>query len=1852
MCPNINNKEVIQQFNEIVESLGGSPLTTEEFKSKELRAQREGINYAAMEAAYRIWDANNGYEIDKTPNGQPSKLFSDLLRHYNGNRVLAIQAKAKTFSNAFKTQFEDQLSKSKSKLEKNIIQNNEPPIEAVIDDNKNNDNVSKTNNNIYKQKSSKVAYTIDDLNQKWRSEYQRSLEYYNTRIKNNYNNIKYDSFDQAESVKSQLNKNYPNLKAYVIATHYGNIYVKVSKPQIGDFINKQNNELIQYYKGLSGDQRKSDKLNNENDRNEDLRHDAILNYKKTPSDPSLKNRIFKGKSESTVGEILKVLDKLNPVQSYVIRKILNGIPADVKNKKIICTDFSTDPRIDLDIIIGRNPAYYDPKTDTIYIDEKGMFPSKGGVGKADATVLHEILHSALFSIIHSNNEVNHKLQDILDNATKQLEQKYGMSKEQLLNKDQLFYGLTNIDEFVSELWTNSRFIRELANIKSIEDTKQSMLDQFVTFLLRLFGITDKNNAFVEAHQFIVDIFDNYSYYSGKDYSNSVLDLNYSLFTQQPAQLSTDTNDFVNKYKQMSEQIEFHEDTHTYVNKITGNIYRPVSDVKTECGYGEQADKLPEEAQKLGDFTAKIGTEIHAAFSAMLLNKFKQSDYPNLSKSTINSINNIITKLRKKYQIISSEQILFNDALNIAGTADLIVKDKATGKIILLDFKTKVRNIGSTKKSGFSYYHSSKFGKPDFDKHNFQLTMYEQLHNMLGLKIDERGIIPIEYDATEDGKVEKLYYTSKSDGTTLEEKGYFTIPHRTYIDNDIDKLVINNENAEDLSNTNLTEQIQLIDKILNSTKNKVISLYTKGKVVQAQELESLINSFNSMSEKEIIVAYIKSALESLQNIMNGKNGYSEKLKLENENRPAWNLKQLSNWKEVAESYQQLDDLQNYILDNPNLFEKEDYDNILLCLSQAIQYRTRLESAYNRKGKELWIKWLQPFIKNIEISYKIKAEREFKKKYPKGSKKEMNQYIQDYIRNNRQIINKETHEFIEAQSISASKDINGFYRYVDTIFQSKDPIISGMAMAYDQMDSLTREQFTVQYRKLVDLTKEFEQTYGGGDFSNSKELYSFMLDFSEDGTYLISEIPHSFMVEYKKAMQSIQSDTQYSSSVEKFKAKMQWLKENAPIKDLVAYRDAKIKAIEEFLLDQNATEQEIDAIISNEKKYKNKKSYSELVKDGVITYNRAEQIRQIIEEVTWKYRQIDKKKFPNKKWEEMQQLKEKNPDDVRYKLFKTIQHMSEFGDERISKNYKLNGRIPGVYKTYGERVASGQNVKDIAKDQISRDFSFRADDTLYGQYEFTDQNNNPVNFVPVFYTNQLPDADQSYDLPTIYLKWYKSALKYTNTMQILDYLEYTKYVVNTRKTESGSLNRMASMWKKMHPDSPITDEKVNKGTSNLASQLNDWFDMVVYGKKQDSLGTLGNVDIGKVMNVFQKYASLRVMGLNYISMVNNAAMAEVAQATEVMAKKYIDPESYTRATKEYAFDLPNILGDVGARKVTSKTNLLNELFGTLETQDESIRSKTKLNKLFNSSTLYFTTSVGEHEAQSRFMLGSLIKQRAYDINGNDIGSIYDYYTVENGELIFDKDGKVNNWKPEQRRAFSATLRSNLMSMHGNYSEKDVVALQRNGYLKLALMFRKWIVPTFRKRFDMMYIDNVTQSDTEGYYRTAGRIATYKVKQFFYKFIDENKALAMAANADYSTLTETEKQNLSRFGTEMTIYGLLFVLYNVLKAAADGGDDDNYWLNNTLYQLYRLRTDIGFYFNPNDFIKIVQSPFPSTSIFKNTSTLFDNIMDPTARYERGPWKDHLKIEKTLYNLLPVVRQTYRYRDIETEFNMFQLQ
>lgn len=102
-CPNLSNPQVKQEFSELVQAVGENE-------------------------AYFLWDKNNGYALDKAPNGADSKLFNDFLTYYEGNRQEAIKAKSRMYSDAFKDWFGDWQSEDKTNVSKVVDENGEPQI--------------------------------------------------------------------------------------------------------------------------------------------------------------------------------------------------------------------------------------------------------------------------------------------------------------------------------------------------------------------------------------------------------------------------------------------------------------------------------------------------------------------------------------------------------------------------------------------------------------------------------------------------------------------------------------------------------------------------------------------------------------------------------------------------------------------------------------------------------------------------------------------------------------------------------------------------------------------------------------------------------------------------------------------------------------------------------------------------------------------------------------------------------------------------------------------------------------------------------------------------------------------------------------------------------------------------------------------------------------------------------------------------------------------------------------------------------------------------------------------------------------------------------------------------------------------------------------------------------------------------------------------------------------------------------------------------------------------------------------------------------------------------------------------
>ena len=1581
------------------------------------------------------------------------------------------------------------------------------------------------------------------------------------------------------------------------------------------------------------------------------------------SDSTLFERLFKQKFTVSARTILDRINRSNPELKHltdVLNKLTSDVLKDVKleYKPVHLPNHSKEVA-----------ASYNPNTNTIVIFGDSIFKGKDGL--ADSTILHELVHAATVHALQLNPSSRRSAQKLLDYARTAFEKKYGKSWKELstsLEYKDTFYGLTNIDEFFAEAFANSSFIKELYQIESSKPVKNNssfikdLLDWIMGILSKLYKSKNNNlynETMVELER--VMFIDNYQH-EGFD-ETAYEEAMRSLPEYYNVQKTSDEAKIKSILSNQKNHIAFESESHTYTNVDTGDVYTPVSVIKDLNGYGADIESMSDEDLAYGEYAAKVGTAIHDYIHSALTGEKTAPSEVKLADSAKKMIKNVVIPkiIKKGDKVIASEQIISNDAAKIAGTLDLLVKD-SDDQIHLKDFKTKARVFKGKEKYGFDYYFSAKKetkkgGKPDASRHDYQLTLYKRMLELLGINIDHKEIIPLEYTIDENGVITEVWIPdldyAQADGS---------IYHRTNnaLEQEINQTVLTadaNAITSDINSENLLRQSEIVSNILKVLKNQLAIYKVKGYTTKSEVIKKTIDELNSMEESEILVAYVKKSMDLLKPLIDE---YNANLELERKGvQNIWNLRKLEAWKNYAQSFSNLEDIQNYLFLNPTALtglSKKELSEFKESLATVVSYKNILENAYKSKGEKIWLDWLAPFSSRVEADYRLDAEKAYKKAN-KGTdrlndKVAMNKYIENYVSEHRNEIDLRSRELLRQQSkIATTSPLGMMSRMLDTVFESADPIVGAMARAYHTRWTESNMEFNNMYRDLISLTEELENAYPAFK-SNPAKLYDFMIENDANGIRVISKLSPEFMVAYERAKKEINTNPKYETNKDKAVAIAGWLNENAPIEGKAELAREKTRVIDELLSSGKITAKEHMYLVRNEKKDQSlKRSWADLVYRKQITEDVADYLRQKFNELNWSHRKPLSSKYPNKKWNDLEKIRNTNPQDIRVRFFDFISDLSKHGDSFVPDRFKLNGRLPGMSKVLAERVVS-EGVTSQLIEAVKKDFTLRADDTDKGM-QMTDELDRPIKFVPIFFTNILPSSEQSLDVATIYKEWFRSVNNYKYINDILPQLEYTKWVIENRKTiktdsEGNPIKNVLS--KIMNNGTNDIDPTTNALTTdeNLIAQLNAWFDQVVYGINNKNLGTTFGLDNVKTLKMFEKYTSLKIMGLNTVSMINNALMAEVQQTMEAFANQYVSASSYTRATGEYLADMPNILGDIGSRKITSLTNLLNEHFGVFTDFNEgSLLENNRLSKLGKISTLYFTTNVGEHEAQSRFLLASLIEKRALNKKGEDIGSMFDYFTVENGKLVFDKEHKVANFSKKDQIAFGQQVTAILRKMHGNYASYSKVALQQYSVGKLVLMFRKWIWTTGKRRWAKEYYDEYGQTFSKGYYRDGGAYYYNKIRGFFERFIDEAKALEYAEKADWDTMTEAEKANVKRFTTEICLFMALTVMGMLLNEYKPDDDDSvmAQVFNHLDYQIFRLSTDMTFYISPASFMKIVQSPLPSSSVLKSVSNFIEALFTPTARFEKGDWKGELKIKKRAMDLIPLVRQIYRLRNIEDE-------
>ncbi len=1104
--------------------------------------------------------------------------------------------------------------------------------------------------------------------------------------------------------------------------------------------------------------------------------------------------------------------------------------------------------------------------------------------------------------------------------------------------------------------------------------------------------------------------------------------------------------------------------------------------------------------------------------------------------------------------------------------------------------------------------------------------------------------------------------------------------------------------------------ELRNEIVDKLRTKVQIYQRKGDDVQVENLKRRIDEieFND-SKMEGIRNYIRLAASQTSSIH--RQYLRAKKEYRDGDKKALTAKNLQQWADYVSAFDLLEGIELAIIDK---FGRDKYENSGLLratrsfIQTAISRKNEIKSFLETEGTELVAEWLEPYVSRITAEYRLIYEREWRS-LSKTTRPPKDEYIEQRLSKNEDLINTNTKHVIRAELKKGEFDIGYAYRMGETILDSDDIVIGAMAKAFAlAMDKARREGLDTR-DDIVEKLRKLEDISPQAAFKSAEEFYDFIIEKDAKGKYS-NKLVGKFRSEFWDAREEMkdEADRVLEETLENLRVRTEigvnrrrfliekaqdirdevvatWTNKNAPIAKDEMLR-GKLAYIDTFLTEGRIDTEEHDRLKRALESYKYIPLDTVIDKSAVVAL-----IEKWGKEHVWEYRNPTKE-WESKQYEKLMKLDLKDP---RREFYELIRDISNEGDKHLPFRYRLRQSLPFMPKTAIERLTSGQGMYGSAKAAMSDSFVAKWFDVERGQLdesgqvlELIDENNNPKMFLPVYYTpkriskHKIVDGKkvlktaaeikkeekefldtQSFDIASIYYNWFKMALEYKHKNAILPEMELTKHLIENRQiTKLDSKNNPIQ-----NANDKLKNRELTKSgmQSMLAAQLNDWFESVVYGKGIKDEGTFNifgkEFDKAKTIDKLNKYTAYNLLGLNLMQGVANKVLGETMQIAEMFAGVHYGIKDYRKAAVQYNSNLAGILGDVGSRKPNNIINLLIERFDILHDYSDpaNFEKSTRFRQLMQSNTVFFMAKAGEHSMQAKAMLAILNKMNAMGKDGkvlkNKDGSdmsLFDAYKVVDGKLVMDERVDITQ---ERLDVVGHTMKRILSRMHGEYSDLGSVALQRSALGRMAYMFRKFMIQGWKRRMEISKRKN--EDGTRAFkYNEVGEFFTegaYRSTAAFLRKMTTDWALFKQEmwSKNWDELTSIEIANIKRTITEATALVLTWTMAHLLISYQGDDEDDNVFLSHGIYQALRLKSELAFFVNPIEAMKILRSPAASMSVVENVSKAL-SLLNPFdfqvgEKFKGGPWDDQYKIWKYTINATPVIRQGRRITDIENQLN-----
>jgi len=618
-----------------------------------------------------------------------------------------------------------------------------------------------------------------------------------------------------------------------------------------------------------------------------------------------------------------------------------------------------------------------------------------------------------------------------------------------------------------------------------------------------------------------------------------------------------------------------------------------------------------------------------------------------------------------------------------------------------------------------------------------------------------------------------------------------------------------------------------------------------------------------------------------------------------------------------------------------------------------------------------------------------------------------------------------------------------------------------------------------------------------------------------------------------------------------------------------------------------------------------------------------------------------KYLNQKWLDMYNMNG-TPKNAKGEYHKYLTDLYFESQSKLPEAQRREFIIPSIEKQNFERMYTN-GILNVGQNTVKEAVAIQAYDIEYGVANLSELG---VKFIPVYYTQEMDTSDVSLDLTRSVLMFSAMSNRYDAMNQVHDEVNMLRTIIGERDVAETSAQ--GKTIKDAFAEKLGMTEYIKKnGESYSQKHLDAFIDMVVYGEMAKSL-EIGKFSVDKITNKLLSYAAITTIAADLLKGTANFLQGNIQIAIEAAGAEFFNHKNLWKARGYYAKSIPSFLNDFRKPVPESFIGKLIEMYdpmqGNFRDKYGNYITASNFNKLFRTDTLFFNQYFGEHEIQVSTMLALMDATKVYDVDtkeeltllqahekhGEDlIGKVIIPKKTTDGSFEKDADGNIvgREYTDKDRKDFMDRLHALNKRMHGVYNSFDKSTLQRHALGKLAFMYRKHLVPGFKRRWKRLTMDHELGKATEGYYIT-----------FWNTLMKDLIAYKFQINQAWSTYTPFQKAQIRKTLTELTIILSTWALILILSSLADDDEDlkKSYMYNFVMYQAMRMRSETSSYANPKDIWKNVKSPSAAISTVEKLIKFVDQFVftwDPdkleykrkTGIYEKGDnksWAYFLKL------------------------------